>query len=257
MPKADGNAPDRRSLHERIAADLRDEIMSGELPPGGNLPSTQQLRDRFNASNATVQKALQVLKAEGLVVGRPGSAVTVRAHRQHTFRPESLIGPAAPGDPARWLQEALRRGLQARSRLLEVGEVRPPADVAAAMNIARSATALRRSQITLFDEEPVELVESFYPLDIVRGTAIMERRRIRGGTPTLLAELGYPPRRCVDRVTARMATQEQYAALEMPTDLPVLRTFRVVYSDGERPVEVSVMAKAGHLSELEYGLSPS
>ncbi|MFI9722541.1 GntR family transcriptional regulator [Streptomyces sp. NPDC052396] len=256
MPKADGNAPDRRSLHERIAADLRDEIMSGDLPPGGNLPSTQQLRERFDASNATVQKALQVLKAEGLVVGRPGSAVTVREHRQHTFRPADLTAPAAPGEPSPWLAEAQRHGLRGRCRLLEVGEVRPPADVAAAMNIARGTTALMRSQIVLFDEEPVELVESFYPLDIARGTAIMERRRIQGGTPTLLAELGYPPRHCVDRVTARVATQEQYAALEMPSDLPVLRIFRVVYSDGRRPVEVSVTAKAGHLCELEYDSSP-
>lgn len=255
VPKADGNAPDRRSLHERIAADLRDEIMSGELPPGGNLPSTQQLKDRFDASNATVQKALQLLKGEGLAVGRPGSAVTVREHRQRTIRPASFMAPAEPGRPYRWIVESAKRGVRGSSRLLKVGEVRPPADVAAAMNIAKAGTALLRSQVLLFDDEPVELVKSYYPLDIAQGTAMMEHRRIRGGTPTLLAELGYPPRRCVDQVSARVPTQEQYAALEMPSDLPVLRTFRVVYSDGDRPIEASVMAKAGHLYELEYDFS--
>lgn len=243
---------DGRPFHERIAADLRDEIMSGDLPPGDKVPSTQQLKDRFGASNATVQKALQALKAEGLVVGRAGAAVTVRAHRQRTMRPAASVAPAPPGQPYRWITEAGTRGVRARSRLLDVAEVAAPADVAAAFGIARNDTVLMRSQILLFDDEPVELVKSFYPLDIAHGTPMSERRRIRGGTPTLLAELGYPPRHCVDRVSARVPTQEQYTALALPTDLPVLRTFRVVYSDGQRPVEVSVAAKAGHLYEAQY-----
>ena len=29
-------------------------------------------------------------------------------------------------------------------------------------------------------------------------------------------------------------------------------TLRVVYSDGDRPIEVTVVAKAGHLYELQY-----
>jgi GntR family transcriptional regulator len=36
MPKADEEAWDRRPLHERIAADLRDEILGGELEPGAS-----------------------------------------------------------------------------------------------------------------------------------------------------------------------------------------------------------------------------
>jgi GntR family transcriptional regulator len=32
----------------------------------------------------------------------------------------------------------------------------------------------------------------------------------------------------------------------------VLRTLRVVYSVGERPIEASVLVKAGHLYELRY-----
>lgn len=255
VPKADGDAVDKRSLHQRIAADLRDEIMSGVLPPGSSLPSTQQLKDRFEASNATIQKAIQVLKDEGLAVGRPGAAVTVREHRQRTIQPASYVAPAEPGQPYRWITESERRGVRASSRLLEVAQVEPPADVAAAMKLSKGDVCLMRSQILLFDEEPVELVKSYHPLDLARGTAMMERRKVRGGTPRLLADMGHPPRRCVDHVSARVPTQEQYAALRMPSDLPVLRTLRVVYGDGERPIEVTVTAKAGHLYELRYDFS--
>ncbi|MFD8385362.1 GntR family transcriptional regulator [Streptomyces sp. NPDC059679] len=258
VPKADQDAIDRRSLHERIAADLRDEIMSGELRPGAGLPSTAQLKERFSASNATVQKALQLLKDEGLTVGRAGAAVTVREHRQRTMRPAAYMAPAAPGEPYRWISEAAA-GHQARgsSRLLEVAEVRPPADVAEALRLPEGGTALLRAQVLSLDDEPVELVKSYYPLELARGTAMMDRRKIKGGTPALLAELGYPPRLSVDKVSARVPTQEQYTVLGLPGNLPVLRTLRVVYSDGERPIEATVMAKAGHLYELQYEFSHS
>lgn len=252
VPRAEEESFDRRSLHERIAADLRDEIMSGDLAPGAKVPSTAQLKVRFDASNATVQKALQLLKDERLVVGRAGAAVSVRDHRQRTMRPADYMAPAGSGEPYRWLTEAAEHGTEARSRLLEVAETEPPADVANALNLAEGGHALLRRQILLIDEEPVELVMSYYPLDIARGTPIMDRRRIRGGTPTLLAELGYPPRLSVDRVSARVPTQEQHQALQLPSSLPVLRTLRVVYSDDERPIEATVMVKAGHLYELEY-----
>ncbi|MFI8852154.1 GntR family transcriptional regulator [Streptomyces sp. NPDC053499] len=252
VPKPEPVALDRRSLHERIAADLRDEIMSGDLAPGSKLPSTAQLKTRFTASNATVQKALQLLKDERLVVGRPGAAVTVREHRQRTIRPATYMAPAQSGEPYRWLTEAAKLGGQARSKLLEVGEATPPADVLAALELPEGGTALLRRQMLLIDDEPVELVKSYYPLEIARGTAMMERRKIKGGTPTLLAELGHPPRLSADRVSARVPTQEEYTALQLPSSLPVLRTLRVVYSDQNRPIEATVMAKAGHLYELQY-----
>ncbi|MET7933289.1 GntR family transcriptional regulator [Streptomyces sp. NPDC005322] len=257
VPKAEQDAVDRRSLHERIAADLRDEIMSGDLRPGASLPSTAQLKERFDASNATVQKALQLLKDEGLAVGRAGAAVTVREHRQRTMRPASYMAPAAPGQPYRWISEAANRRTRGSSRLLDVAEVRPPADVAEELRLPADGMALLRAQVLLMDDEPVELVKSYYPLELARGTAMMDRRKIKGGTPALLAELGYPPRISVDKVSARVPTQEQYTVLGLPGNLPVLRTLRVVYSDDERPIEATVMAKAGHLYELQYEFTPS
>lgn len=135
-PRTEENAYDRRSLHERIAADLRDEIMTGDLAPGASLPSTVRLKERFGASNATVQKALQLLKSERLVVGRAGASVTVREHRQLTVRPASSMSPAATGDdPYPWLAETAKRGGEARSTLIAVTETAPPADVAAALRL--------------------------------------------------------------------------------------------------------------------------
>ncbi|MEV3857102.1 GntR family transcriptional regulator [Streptomyces sp. NPDC050095] len=258
VPRTDLSGPDRRPLHERIAADLRDEIMSGDLAPGAKVASTTQLKDRFDASSATVQKALQLLKDEGLVVGRAGAAVTVREHRQQTIRPAAYIAPAAPGEPYSWITEAAKRGVRADSTLLEVAPAAvPPADVCAALGIADGETAVLRRQLLSLDGSPAELVASYYPSELALGTALTERRKVRGGTPAFLAELGYPPRLGVDRVSARVPTQDQCTALQLPTDLPVLRTLRVVFTEGNRPVEVTVMVKSGHLYEVQYEFAPS
>lgn len=252
MPKTENETFDRRPLHERIAADLRDEIMSGGLAPGASLPSTQKLKERFDASNATIQKALQLLKDERLVVGRAGAAVTVREHRQDTIRPADTGEPAPPGEQYRWLTVASRRDKRGSIVLLDVTEVRPPAEIVEGLDLGDEGTAYRRRQILRFDEEPVELVESYYPADIAAGTVLAQARKIRGGTPTALADLGWPPEHTVDRVSARVPTQQQHEALQLPTDLPVLRTMRVVYSRAQRPIEATIMVKAGHLYELQY-----
>ncbi|GLX36533.1 hypothetical protein Sros01_26060 [Streptomyces roseochromogenus] len=113
-PDSETEGPDPRPLHARIAADLRDEITSGSLVPGAKLPSTTQLKARFDASNATIQKAVQLLKDEGLAVGRAGAAVTVRENRQRTVRPARSLARTEDGGAYPWLAEVAEQGAAAR-----------------------------------------------------------------------------------------------------------------------------------------------
>ncbi|MFI0736998.1 GntR family transcriptional regulator [Streptomyces sp. NPDC021100] len=245
---------DPRPAHQQIAARIRDQIMSGHLDPGSKLPSTQQLMDEYGVVGTTVQKALQLLKAEGIVVGRPGKGVFVREQPNHVIEPATSMPPSVPGAPYWWTRHAAARARKGTARILEVAEVAPPKDVAAALGLAEGATAVVRKRVMLLDDEPAELVHSYYPAELARGTRLTDRRRIPGGSPTLLAALGYPTREFTDRVSVRPPTAEEFVALELPGEVPVLRTFRVVRSDHGRPIEVTVMIKAGHLYELEYRL---
>jgi len=56
----------------RIAADLRERIKSGELRPGDALPSINRITQEWGCAKTTAAKALNVLKAEGLVRGVQG-----------------------------------------------------------------------------------------------------------------------------------------------------------------------------------------
>lgn len=65
------------SKFETLAADIRQQIQTGQLKPGDRLPSISKLREEYGFSDGTIRSAMLVLKAEKLVVGRPGEAVTV------------------------------------------------------------------------------------------------------------------------------------------------------------------------------------
>lgn len=54
-----------------MAADLRSRIERGELQPGEQVPSLDQLAREYDVSRATAQKALRVLREEGTVETRP------------------------------------------------------------------------------------------------------------------------------------------------------------------------------------------
>jgi GntR family transcriptional regulator len=228
---------DGRPRHEQVAAHLRSLIMAGDLAAGAQLPSTQQFVESYGAANATIQRALGALKDEGFLHSRVGKGVYVRDRQPLTIE----AGPyLAPSDKAY------------SYRLLDVAEVRPPADVVAAFGLADDSVAVVRHRLLLHDGDPVELSWSYYPVEIAAGTELAGRARIRGGAPRALADLGYPQHAFVDRLSVRMPTTEELEALELPDDVPVVRQFRVVHSDDLRPVEASVLIKGGHRYELMY-----
>ncbi len=65
----------------RISDQYREQIVSGDLPPGSRLPSTQQLAVDFGTSVYSVQYALSALVHEGLLVRRPRHGTVVSDNR--------------------------------------------------------------------------------------------------------------------------------------------------------------------------------
>lgn len=239
-------------VQDQIASYLRDGILNGDFPPGEPLPSSRMLHDQFGAAAQTIRNAITILEKEGLAYTRRGAGVYARQHRQRTMTPASYKNPPTDGGKYQWIAVNEAKGMTARSELLSVEEVVPPAVIREAFGLGKEEKALLRRQIMLLDDQPCELVEVYFPLDLARGTPIAANRKIKGGAGRVLLEAGYPPLRCVDKVAARWPTPEQAKMLRMPTKLPVLRQFRVTYSLDDRPIQAEIMAKAGHLYELEY-----
>ena len=62
----------RRPAHVRAAALLRDRVARGELRPGDRLPGVHALARELGVGSRTMVRALDELRAEGLVVGGLG-----------------------------------------------------------------------------------------------------------------------------------------------------------------------------------------
>jgi putative hydrolases of HD superfamily len=83
---------DKRQPNIQIAASIRAAILTGELEPGAQLPTGQELAKLFGVSRMTVQTAIRKLRDEGFLRSRTGSGVYVRDQA-------SLPGPAETDHP--------------------------------------------------------------------------------------------------------------------------------------------------------------
>ena len=61
----------------QIADELTARIRSREYAPGVQLPSLRELADLYSVSVSTIQRALELTKDRGLVVGSPGRGLFV------------------------------------------------------------------------------------------------------------------------------------------------------------------------------------
>lgn len=72
------NKKSATATYLQLAAELRRLIASGELAPGDALPSLYELVDETGLSHSTIQRAVRLLKDEGLLVSAPGRGVFVK-----------------------------------------------------------------------------------------------------------------------------------------------------------------------------------
>lgn len=230
----------------QIANDLRARIEHGEIEPGKAIPSVSALIEQYETSNSTAQAAIRALKAAGLVETKQGKGVFVRTVERTISRSANYTSPPTEGEPAPY---------RAPSRLLGIDEVVPPDDAAAALGLDEGARAVRRSRLMVEKGKPVELVTSYFPVEIARGTELDSPGALKGGSLAALRRLGYPPRNpAIEWVETRMPTAAEARELRLPSGTPVLRLLRVTRTDDAVPIEALVMVFGGDRYRLEYEL---
>jgi len=100
------------TVPEKIAADLKRQILKGGLRPGARLPDRRALMRQFDASPITVQLAVTRLAEEGFVtVGarKRGTFVTDKPPHLHHYKLLFPYDPAFRGEFWRVLREEAKR----------------------------------------------------------------------------------------------------------------------------------------------------
>lgn len=235
---------------DQVAATIRDNIRSGVLPAGAQVPSIRDLVKR-GAGRGVSERALDMLRAEGLIEKRHGTGTFVKGPFARIPRISPSRLAAAQWGAGQAIQD---HDTAPRPRTVDVvvGDVVPPPDVAAALGVADGVKVLCRSRRFVVDSRPVQTARSYLPTELTRGTQIEHTDTGPGGLYARLAEQGWAPTRFRERVVSRAPQPEEVEALNLRrTGAIVFEVTRLAWS-GERCVEVNRMVLDVEAYELVY-----
>src|SRR5699024_9651158 len=220
--------PTRRTL-KGLVADLRDAITAGEWAPGDPLPTTSDLRLRYGGSTPLVSRAIQQLKAEGLVTGVSGGRTRVRVHPVHVrrhnerYHQEKATAQLSEAERAATGVAELDTGMSVNDvhkDLPTYDVVHPPADVAVELALDAGAYVVRRKYVRQHAEGAgVSTATSYLPYELVSPNPKLldaNNEPWAGGTIHQLSTVGIEIDQITDYVTATMATTDEQAEQDIP-----------------------------------------
>ena len=231
--------------HRQIAADLRRRIRDGEYGAGEKLPSIPALAQSYGVAKQTVQRTVDQLRVEGLLITRPGSGTFVRGTRRRLNRlSRGRYGP--------------RRGYHAdlaaryRQQLTEVGHAPAPPEVADAFGVPDGTPLVVRRHLVRTDEQQVAEVGAswFLPAD-ADGTSLVLRQGY--GRPLyqeVEEETGRRYASAADHLSARLPSRDEAEQLHIRPDTPVLHLLHIAYDPQHRPIEVAQATWPGPMTTL-------
>src|SRR6266702_1678700 len=131
------------------AAELRAQIRRGDWGPGERLPSIPAIAAQYGVAKQTVQRTIDALRIEGLLITKPGSGTYVRGTRRRLNR----LSRGRYG-----VQRGYHADLAARYRqqLVEVGRAAAPAEIADAFGVSTGVELVVRRHLVRTQDAPVE-----------------------------------------------------------------------------------------------------
>lgn len=232
-----------------IADDLRAKIAAGQLADDGKLPSERKLTEMYGAARNTIRDAIQILRAEDVIETRRGSGIFLRTFQRLERNSIERLSRSQWGTGRSiWDRDTKARGHEERTF---VEKVDAPEHVAGVLGV-RGEKVLRRSRVHLAEKRVVQRSTSWFPADLVEGTAITEVNTGPGGAFARLDEIGHGPARFREEIMVRLPLPEEIEALGITQSTPVIIVMRTAFDDADRPVEVNEMVLDSDSYRLIY-----
>ena len=213
-------------LYHQIYLALRDQIANGEYAHDDFLPTEQELIRGYGVSRITAKRALDELKADGLVVRSRGRGTRVQmANRVPPVRApiEGLV------------ENILAMGLKTEVELVEFDYVPARREVAQALACAVGDLVQRAVRVRLLDGEPFSHLVTHVPEAI--GRSYSRRELATRPLLLLLERSGASVSHAEQVLTATLAGGDIAELLNVPAGAALLKITRTVYDQNARPVE--------------------
>ncbi|TLS43933.1 GntR family transcriptional regulator [Streptomyces montanus] len=255
MPKA----------YEEIADDLRRSIREGERKPGDRLPSEADLAECYKRSVPTIQNALRLLSAEGLIdkqhgrgnfVRRPRTRA-VRENRRHQWEKDRARKPLTTRAETGATEQDTGLELDDLVFYAKYREIEAPKELANAFGVPEGTALVERTYRTRHAAEtaPFNLVTSYLVRAMVAANSDLlddTKEPWPGGTPNQLFTVGIELDRVEERITARPPTPEEARELELPNGTSVILLRKTSYDINDRVVDISDVTLPGDRTELLF-----
>jgi GntR family transcriptional regulator len=236
--------PGATPLYAVLEAQIAAGIAGGEFPIGSQLPTEEQLIQRFAVSRTTVRKAIQNLSDRGLIEIRRGTGTFVTQPRITQDLTE-LTG---------FVEDMDALGHAATARLIDRTVVAADADVAQHLALAVGSRVMRIRRVRLANGVGMSLDETYLPLEVgekivthdLEAEPIFALLEQRYNIPLVEAEY---------KLEAVSADADVAAALGVDTGSAIFLIERTSYSVGDRPVDYEKLHYRGDLIRFRTRLT--
>src|SRR5688572_18359721 len=151
--------------HRQIATQLRERIRRGDWQPGERLPSIPAIAESFGVAKQTVQRAIDQLRVEGILITKPGSGTYVRGTRRRLNR----LSRGRYGSHRGYHSDLAARY---RQYLAEVGRASAPPEVADAFGVSDGTELIVRRHLVRTQDAPVEVGAAWFRVADAAGTSL-------------------------------------------------------------------------------------
>ena len=148
--------------------------------------------------------------------------------------------------------EAIAQGQAPSRRMLTIGRVPVPADIASWLQIPAGQDVVIRSRLQLLDGAPAVISASYYPLWVADGSRLESPGALPEGPDNLIEQLGHVFARGVELLRARMPSPEEARLLELDPGVPVVRMLHIDYDPDGRTLQVADDLYAGDRHEFAF-----
>jgi GntR family transcriptional regulator len=220
--------------YQQVYEDLRTAIVQGRYKEGDQLPSIRFTATRLGLAPATVSRAYQQLRAEGLTETTAGASGTTVAFGIQRISGDEYTSGKVTGKIY---------GGTRRAEIVAAEVVPATEEVARMMGLTEGDPVVRRERVTYtLRDDPMSTSVSYHDaalLDVA--PKLVELARVPEGTPNYIQErTGYVGTQVVDMVSARGATSEEAYWLKVAPGSPVQVTRNTLSSDDGYVIEYGV-----------------
>lgn len=233
-------------LYHQLKQWLTNRILSGELPPGSQVPDELEMCQRLGVSRGVVRQALTELRYEGLVYRARGKGTFVSVPKTAEGLISGLRGLA---------DDAALRGQSVKSKVLLLREVPSPEIVARSLRLKPGEPVVELERVRSLDGEPHVLTASYLPAVLVPGLA---ERDLNGPVSlyrVLREEYELQIVAGTRRVEAAVAGPREARLLGVEKGAPLLVLRSTSYTTGDRPLEYFVAFHRGDRSAFELEIA--